>query len=74
MNSRPPWPRPHAIIVTTARHAFLLVLMLAMGKLADFAVLDRDLFDHGQGPIGETHVTGTFIEGVAVHETPDLGG
>jgi len=47
---------------------------LAVGKLADFAVLDRDLFDAGQGPIGATKVTGTFIEGVAVHETADLGG
>ena len=47
---------------------------LGVGRQADFAVLDRDLFDEGQGPIGETHVTGTFIEGVAVHETPDLGG
>jgi hypothetical protein len=47
---------------------------LGVGRLADFAVLDRDLFDDGSGPIGETHVTGTFIEGVAVHETPDLGG
>jgi predicted amidohydrolase YtcJ len=47
---------------------------LGVGRLADFAVLDRDLFDPGQGPIGETHVTGTFIEGAAVHETADLGG
>ncbi len=47
---------------------------LEVGRLADFAVLDRDLFDAGSGPIGETHVTGTFIEGVAVHEMADLGG
>ncbi len=47
---------------------------LGVGRLADFAVLDRDLFDPGQGPIGETRVAGTFIEGVAVHETAALGG
>jgi predicted amidohydrolase YtcJ len=47
---------------------------LGVGRLADFAVLDRDLFDPGQGPIGETRVAGTFIEGEAVHETADLGG
>jgi predicted amidohydrolase YtcJ len=47
---------------------------LAVGKLADFAVLDRDLFDDGAGPIGETRVLGTFVEGVAVHELPGLEG
>jgi len=41
--------------------------VLAVGYLA---VLERDLFDAGQGPIGETHVLATFIEGVAVHEAP----
>ena len=45
---------------------------LAVGKLADLAVLDRDLFDAGAGPIGETKVLGTFVEGVAVHEVPGL--
>ena len=47
---------------------------LAVGRLADLAILDRDLFDPGQGHIGETHVLGTFIEGVAVHEAPGLDG
>lgn len=47
---------------------------LAAGMLADLAILDRDLFDAGEGPIGETHVLGTFVEGVAVHEAPGLGG
>ncbi|MEI7742513.1 MAG: amidohydrolase [Chloroflexota bacterium] len=47
---------------------------LGVGRLADLAVLDRDLFDPAEGPIGETHVVGTFIEGVAVHETAGLGG
>jgi hypothetical protein len=48
--------------------------VLAVGRLADLAVLDRDLFDPGAGPIGETHVLGTFVEGVAVHEAPGLDG
>ena len=47
---------------------------LAVGKLADLAILDRDLFDAGQGAIGETHVLATFVEGVAVHEVPGLDG
>ncbi len=45
---------------------------LEVGRLADLAVLDRDLFDRGAGAIGDARVVGTFIEGVAVHETPEL--
>jgi predicted amidohydrolase YtcJ len=45
---------------------------LAVGRLADLAILDRDLFDAGQGPIGETTVLATFVEGVAVHEVAGL--
>jgi predicted amidohydrolase YtcJ len=47
---------------------------LEVGKLADLAVLDRDLFDRGAGAIGEARVVGTFVEGAAVFEDPDLGG
>ncbi len=47
---------------------------LEVGKFADLAVLDRDLFDRGAGAIGEARVVGTFVEGVAVHETADLEG
>ena len=47
---------------------------LQVGKLADLAVIDRDLFDRGAGQIGDARVVGTFIEGVAVHETPELEG
>jgi predicted amidohydrolase YtcJ len=43
-----------------------------VGKFADLAVLDRDLFDRGAGAIGEAHVVATFVDGVAVHETADL--
>jgi predicted amidohydrolase YtcJ len=48
---------------------------LETGKLADIAVLDRDLFDRAAGPIGETRVVGTFVEGVPVFEDASaLGG
>jgi hypothetical protein len=47
---------------------------IEVGKLADLTVLDRDLFDRAAGPIGETRVVGTFIEGVPVYEDPALDG
>lgn len=47
---------------------------LDVGRLADIAVLDRDLFDRGAGPIGGARVIGTFLEGVPVFEDPALGG
>jgi predicted amidohydrolase YtcJ len=43
------------------------------GKLADVAVIDRDLFDSGAGPIGRAKVLATFVGGVAVYEDPALG-
>jgi predicted amidohydrolase YtcJ len=45
---------------------------IEVGKLADLAVLDRDLFDREAGPIGDAHVVATFVEGEAVFETPSL--
>lgn len=45
---------------------------IEVGKTADLVVLDRDLFDRGQGAIGEARVVATFIDGIAVHERPDL--
>jgi predicted amidohydrolase YtcJ len=45
---------------------------LEVGKLADLAVLDRDLFDRGAGSIGEANVVGTFVDGVAVYEDAAL--
>ena len=48
--------------------------VLAVGRLADLAVLDRDPFDRQAGEIGETRVAGTFVEGVAVYEAPGLDG
>ena len=47
---------------------------LEVGKLADLAILDRDLFDRGAGAIGEARVVGTFVEGVAVYEDGALDG
>ena len=43
---------------------------IEVGKLADLAVLDRDLFDRGAGPIGDARVVATFIDGAAVFEDP----
>jgi predicted amidohydrolase YtcJ len=47
---------------------------IEVGKYADLAVLDRDLFDRGAGRIGDVRAIGTFIEGVAVFEDPALDG
>lgn len=41
---------------------------LEVGKLADLAVLDRDLFASDAGPIGDARVVATFVEGQAVFE------
>ena len=45
-----------------------------VGKLADLAVLDRDLFDRRAGRIGESRAIATFVEGVAVFEDAALEG
>lgn len=47
---------------------------LAVGKLADLVVLDRDLFDRAAGEIGEARVVATFVEGEAVFEDAALEG
>ncbi|MGK2851352.1 MAG: amidohydrolase [Candidatus Limnocylindrales bacterium] len=47
---------------------------LEVGKFADLAILDRDLFDRGAGAIGETRVVGTFVEGASVYEDAALDG
>jgi predicted amidohydrolase YtcJ len=47
---------------------------LEIGKAADLVILDRDLFDHSIGAIGEARVLGTFIDGAPVFEDPALGG
>lgn len=47
---------------------------LEVGKFADLAVLDRDLFDRRAGAIGEARVIGTFVEGASVYEDAALDG
>jgi predicted amidohydrolase YtcJ len=44
------------------------------GKLADLAVIDRDLFATDAGPVGDAMVLATFVGGEAVFEDPGLGG
>jgi predicted amidohydrolase YtcJ len=45
---------------------------IEVGKLADLAVLDRDLFDRGAGPIMDASVVGTFVGGTPVYEDAAL--
>ena len=47
---------------------------IEVGKAADLAVLDRDLFDRGSGAIGETRCIATFVDGVSVYEDAALDG
>jgi predicted amidohydrolase YtcJ len=42
------------------------------GKLADLAVLDRDIFAPDAGPIGDTRVVLTLVEGEPVHAEPGI--
>jgi len=46
---------------------------IAVGKMADLAVIDRDLFAADAGPIGEARVIATFVGGAAVFEDASLG-
>ena len=46
---------------------------LEVGKLADLAVIDRDLFAADAGPIGEGRVVLTVVEGEPVFADPSLG-
>jgi hypothetical protein len=46
---------------------------ITIGKLADFAVVDRDVFDRESGAIGEARVIATFVGGHAVFEDPAFG-
>jgi predicted amidohydrolase YtcJ len=45
---------------------------ISVGKLADLAVVDRDLFAPDAGPVGDAKVLATFVGGVAVYEDPAL--
>jgi predicted amidohydrolase YtcJ len=44
---------------------------IEVGKLADIAVIDRNLFDHPVEEIGEASVRQTFVEGERVYASPD---
>jgi predicted amidohydrolase YtcJ len=46
---------------------------IEIGKLADLAVVDRDLFAPDAGPIGDGRVLATFVGGDAVFEDAALG-
>ncbi len=46
---------------------------LEPGKLADLAVLDRDVLDPGAGSIADARVLLTLVEGEAVYADPGLG-
>ena len=41
---------------------------IEVGKLADLAVVDRDLFAPDSGPVGDAHVVLTLVEGAVVFE------
>jgi predicted amidohydrolase YtcJ len=42
---------------------------LEAGKLADLAILDRDVFAPDAGPLGQAKVVATFVDGRAVFDT-----
>jgi hypothetical protein len=69
---------PDALAAFTAGTAYVNHLdeagVLAADRLADLAVLDRDLFDPGAGPIGDARVVATFVGGQAVYEDAALDG
>jgi predicted amidohydrolase YtcJ len=46
---------------------------ITVGKLADLAVVDRDLFAPDAEQIGDASVLATFVGGAAVYEDPALG-
>jgi predicted amidohydrolase YtcJ len=46
---------------------------LELSKLADVVVLDRDILDPGNGPVGDARVLLTLVEGEAVYADPALG-
>jgi predicted amidohydrolase YtcJ len=47
---------------------------ISVGKQADLAVVDRDLFAADAGPIAEARVISTFVGGEAVFTDPALRG
>jgi hypothetical protein len=43
---------------------------IEVGKLADLALLDRNLRSRGAGPLGDARVQATWVEGVEVYTRP----
>jgi predicted amidohydrolase YtcJ len=69
---------PTALATFTRGSAYVNALdeetgSLEPGKLADLAVLDRDILDPGAGPVGDARVILTLVDGEAVHADPALG-
>jgi predicted amidohydrolase YtcJ len=69
---------PVALRTFTAGSAYVNFLdaetgSLERGKLADLAVLDRDVLDPGAGPIGDARVLLTLLESDAAYADPTLG-
>jgi len=69
---------PTAIAAFTIGSAYVNHLERETGsiepdKLADLAVLDRNVFDPGAGPIGDARAVLTLVEGEAVYADPDSG-
>jgi predicted amidohydrolase YtcJ len=69
---------PDALAAFTAGTAYVNHLdgeagVLAPGRLADFAIVDRDLFELGD-TISDARVLATFVEGIAVFEDPAFDG
>ena len=65
-----------AIAAFTAGSAYVNHLdetgSIAVGKLADFAILDRDVLAPGAEPVSFARVIGTFVGGAPVFEDPLL--
>jgi predicted amidohydrolase YtcJ len=45
---------------------------ISPGKLADVAVVDRDIFDPANGPVGDARVIATLVEGEPVYRDPSI--
>ncbi|GIH71250.1 amidohydrolase [Sphaerimonospora thailandensis] len=67
-------PLPVALAAFTAGSAYVNhdddAGTIAVGKRADLAVLDRDLFSRAAGPVGDAHVDYTIAAGSVVYERP----
>jgi predicted amidohydrolase YtcJ len=69
---------PTALDAFTRGSAFVnhlddLTGSIQVGKAADLAVIDRDLFAPDAGPVGDAEVVLTLVEGEAVFAGPDVG-